>query len=109
MNAPCDIRRYRDEGHLVFDYETPRPTGQPIQLEIEDQGLTIQAVRTPLNAWALRVNPAGGEDVVFPPADPQGDPARLKVQLAWKRGGWMALWVNDAFVGFRPFRPPAVN
>jgi hypothetical protein len=109
VSETCDIRRYRDEGHVVFDYETPRPTGRTLQLEVEDQGLVIQAVRTPLNHWALRVNPAGGDDVVFPPAQDGGEPGRLKVQLKWKRGGWMALWVNDAFVGFRPFRPPAVN
>jgi hypothetical protein len=109
MEAAQDIRRYRDAGFIAFDYETPRPTGRPIRLDIEDQGLTIQAIRDPLNLWTLRVNPAGGEDVVFPAVAALGDPGRLKVQLCWKRGGQMALWVNDAFVGFRPFRPPAVN
>lgn len=109
MTAGRDIRRYRDEGHVAFDYEVPRPTGRPIKLDIEDQALVIEAIRNGLNLWSLRVNPAGGDDVVFPPVAALGDPGRLKVALCWKRGGQMALWVNDAFVAFRPFRPPAVN
>jgi hypothetical protein len=107
--AQLDIRRYRDEGDIFFEYVTPRPDGRPVQLDVEDQGLVIAALRTPLNAWSVRVNPAGGEDVVFPPVLADGDPGKLKVRLKWRRGGHMALWVNDAFVGFRPFSPPAVN
>jgi hypothetical protein len=105
----ADVRRYREEGDIVFDYPVPRPDGRPIQLDVEDQGLVIAAVRDPLNAWQVRVNPAGGADVVFPPVAPEGDPGRLRARLKWKRGGCMALWLNDAFVGFRPFDPPAVN
>lgn len=107
--AQPDIRHYRDEGDVHFDYEVPRPDGRALKLDVEDQGLTIQAVRTPLNTWAIRVNPAGGEDMVFPPSDIVGDPGRLKVRLKWRRGGHMALWLNDDFVGYRPFAPPAVN
>ena len=107
--ACADVRRYRDEGDIYFDYEVPRPDGRPLKLDVEDQGLVIAALRTPLNAWMLRVNPAGGEDVVFPPVAVEGDAGRLKVHVKWKRGGCMALWLNDAFVGYRPFAPPAVN
>jgi hypothetical protein len=104
-----DIRRYRDEGSISFEYEVPRPDGRTLMLDVEDQGLVIAAMRTPLNGWSVRVNPAGGEDVCFPHTPVSGDPGRLKVQLAWKRGGHMALWLNDDFVGYRPFTPPAVN
>lgn len=107
--AAADVRDYRESGDLRFDLSVPPPDGLFTKLEVEDQGLAIAFVRSPLDLWEVRVNPAGGGDIVFPSKVRPDKASILSIRLIWKRGGQMTLWMNGKLMGSQPFTPPEIS
>jgi len=107
-----DVRNYRSEGDLFLELAIPTdPLPKFWKLEIEDQGLALEFTNAPLGLLTIRVNPAGGSDVVFTTSMPKNRPlvGTAHFRLVWKRGDHMTLYINDKMVRREPFTPPEIS
>lgn len=89
-----------------MEWAVPPTEGLNLGIEVQDQGLDIKLVRSTLGLWTVRVNPGGGDDVVFGPLAIDVGRPTLHFRLVWKAGATMNLWLNHQLRASKPFTPP---